>query len=124
VAIDSEVPTQVGERFLDALGRRDYDAVAACFAPDAHLRAVVPSGVREEESPEAIAGRFERWFRESVLVDSDAEMFQDLLRLRYVLHEVDPEQGPCAVEQTVYAEVADGAITRMRLTCTGIRPLG
>jgi len=36
---------------------------------------------------------------------------------------VDPEDGPCAYEQTAYAEVADGQIARMRLACSGDRPL-
>lgn len=124
MAIDSEVSTRVAERFLDALGRHDYEMLAACFAPDAKLRGVVPTGVREDEGPEAIAARFERWTSASELIESETGMFEDLLRLRYVMREVDAELGLCAYEQTAYAEVADGAIRRMRLACTGHRPLG
>ena len=124
VAIDSEAPTRVGERFLEALGRRDYEVLAACFAPDAQLRAVVPPGVREDEGRDAIVARFERWTEAGELIDSDAEMFEDLLRIRYVIREVDPELGLCAFEQTAYAEVADGTIARMRIACSGKRPLG
>lgn len=123
MAIESEVPTQVGERFLEALGRCDYEALAACFAPDAQLRAVVPPGVREDEGNDAIAARLERWTGGGELIDSDAGMFGDLLRIRYVIRKVDPELGLCAFEQTAYAEVVDGAIARMRLACSGDRPL-
>jgi hypothetical protein len=124
VAISSEAPTLVGERFLEALGRHDYAAVAGCFTRDAKLRAVVPPGVREDEGPEAIAARFEGWTRDGELVEFEAGMFEDLLRLRFVIREVESEIGLSAYEQTAYAEVADGAIRRMRLACSGHRALG
>jgi len=125
MAVDEAAVTEVGERFLDALARRDYDALGACFAPDAHLRAVVPPGVREDDGPEAIAARFERWTGESgELIDSSADMVEDVLRLRYVVRGIDPEIGLSIFEQTAYAEVADGAITKMRVACSGDRPLG
>jgi|SRR5215471_21125527 len=121
MAVDEATATEVGRRFLDALGRRDFAAVAACFAPDAQLRAVVPPGVREDEGAEAIAARLERWTGETgEVVDSSLEMVEDILRLMYVIREV-PAQGPTVFEQTAYAEVADGAITKLRVACSGER---
>ena len=123
MAVDAGTETEVGRRFLDALARRDFAAVAACFAPDAQLRAVVPPGVREDEGAAAIAARLERWTGDTgQVVDASVEMVQDILRLRYVIRE-DSEQGPTVFEQTAYAEVADGSITRLRVACSGDRPV-
>jgi hypothetical protein len=125
MAVDEASAVRVGERFLDALAERDFEAVAGCFAPDAHLRAVVPPGVREDDGAEAIAARFARWLGDTgEVVDSSVGMVQDILRLRYAVREVDPEAGPTVFEQTAYAELADDAITRMRVACSGDRPLG
>jgi ketosteroid isomerase-like protein len=119
--------TAVGERLLDALARRDCDALGGCFADDATLRAVVPPGIREADGTEAIVERFRLW-TESMdgyeLADADAAPFADLLRLRWVVSGTDttePDNGPSLYEQTAYAEVRDGRITRMRLACSGHR---
>jgi ketosteroid isomerase-like protein len=37
----------VGEKFLQALANRDFDALQACFQPDMSFRALVPPGVRQ-----------------------------------------------------------------------------
>jgi len=116
----------LGTRFLDALGARDYVALAACFAADATLRGIVPPGLREADGREAITARFRLWTEDIAdyeIVESDATPFADLLRLRWAVQGVDPELGLNAYEQTAYAEVADGKIVRMRLACSGHRPL-
>jgi hypothetical protein len=124
------VSTGVGERFLEALGRRDYDGIAACFARHATLRAIVPPGLREDEGPEAIVQRFRIWTEEIdnfELVGAEATPFADLLRLRWSVRGLDPSaagERPTTFEQTAYAEVADGVITKMRLACSGDRPAG
>jgi ketosteroid isomerase-like protein len=120
---------QIGERFLAALRRRDYDEMGACFAPDATLRSVVPSGWREDDGPDAIVRRFRLWTEEIDgydVVDSDAAEFADVLRLRWAVRGIDSsvaEPGPSRFEQTAYAEIEDGVITRMRLACSGDRLL-
>ena len=118
--------TEVGARFLEALASRDYEALAGCFALDGTLRAIVPPGVREADGREAIAARFRLWTEdvaEYEIVESEATPFADVLRLRWAVKGVDPELGRNAYEQTAYAEVADGEIARMRLACSGHRPL-
>ena len=122
----TEVDIQVGARFLDALTSRDYDALGACFAADGALRGVVPPGVREASGREAIVERFRIWtedIAEYEIAERDAAPFADLLRLRWAVRGVDPEIGLNVYEQTAYAEVADGEIVKMRLACSGHRPL-
>jgi hypothetical protein len=120
--------TAVAHRFLDALGRRDFVELATCFHAGARLRALVPSRVREEEGSAAIADRYRAWvgsLEDYELVDAGAEEIADVVRLRYAVRGVDPEDGyPTIFEQTAYAEVADGAFSEMRLVCSGYRPLG
>ena len=118
--------TVVGTRFLEALSGRDYEALGVCFAADATLRGIVPPGLREADGREAIMERFRIWtgdVEDYVLADSEATPFADLLRLRWVVQGVDSELGLNAYEQTAYAEVANGEIARMRLACSGHRPL-
>ncbi len=122
----TEVDIQVGARFLDALTSRDYDALGACFAVDGKLRGIVPPGLREALGREAIVERFRIWtedISDYELAESDAAPFADLLRLRWAVRGVDPEVGLNVYEQTAYAEVVDGEIVRMRLACSGHRPL-
>jgi hypothetical protein len=117
----------VGTELVDALRRRDYLAVAGCFAQDAHMRSIVPPGVREDAGADAIAARFRLWtesLTDYELVDSSVAPLADLLRLSWALRGVDPDIGPCLFEQTAYAELDDGRITRMRVACSGKRPLG
>jgi hypothetical protein len=118
--------TAIGTQLLDALRHRDFVAVAGCFADGAHLRAVVPPGVREDDGPDAIAARFRLWtepFEDYELVDGEVGRFHDLLRISYAVRGVHAEEGPCSFEQTAYAEVADGRIAKLRLVCSGDRPL-
>lgn len=118
--------TDVGTRFLSALAVRDYEALGACFAADGTLRGIVPPGLREADGREAIVERFRMWTGDVEgyeLAESEAAPFADMLRLRWAVQGVDPELGPTAYEQTAYAEVAGGEIVRMRLACSGHRPL-
>ena len=120
------VSTDIATRFLGALESRDYDALGACFAADGKLRGIVPPGLREALGREAIVERFRIWtedISEYELAETDAAPFADLLRLRWVVRGIDPEIGLNIYEQTAYAEVVDGEIVRMRLACSGHRPL-
>jgi len=117
---------RIGTQLLEALRRRDYVDIASCFADSAQLRAVVPPGVREDDGPDAIAARFRLWTEELTdfeVVDGSVDPFADLLRIRYAVRGVDPELGLCSFEQTAYAEITDGCITKLRVACSGHRPL-
>ena len=117
--------SEVVERFLRALGTRDYDALAECFADGSTLRALVPTRVREEEGPEAIAARYRFWlddYEDYELVATDVERFADHEQLRYRIRGVDPKDGPGVMEQRGYAIVDDGRITTLNVVCSGFRP--
>ena len=125
---DASVATvsDVVDRFLDAVGTRDFDAIASCFAEDARLRALVPERLRDEDGPEAIAGRYRFWLarmHSSELVEREHDELLDRERIRYRLRVDDPEDGPCVMEQEGYATVADGRITALNLVCSGFRPI-
>ena len=116
---------QVGRRFLDALAVMDFDRIRSLFADDAKLQALVPDGLREEQGPAGIVSRFSLWWSDlgaPGLLASEPEPFHDLVRIRYTVTGVDPEDGPVEVEQQAYLAVADGKITAMNLVCSGFRP--
>jgi hypothetical protein len=116
---------EVGRRFLEALSVMDFDRIGSLFADDAKLQALVPDGLREEQGPEGIVSRFSLWWSDlgdPGLVSLEPEPFHDLVRIRYTVTGVDPEDGPVEVEQRAYLAVAEGRITAMNLVCSGFRP--
>ena len=116
----------VASRFLEALSRRDFEELAATFAPEGRLRGLVPSALREAEGREAVAERFGIWNDgvEWELLESDVEDFADLVKLRWRIAATDPEQGRTVYEQTAYAEIGADGIAWMNLVCSGERRAG
>ena len=121
-----EVDVDLGWRFLSALGARDYEELGDCFADDGTLRAIVPSGLRDEDGREGVVSRFRLWtgdIADYELLETEVAEFGGLLKLRWVVSGVDPDPalGANVFEQTAYAEVAHGRIEHMRLACSGHR---
>lgn len=117
--------TDVAARFLEALARRDFVALAETFNEDGRLRGLVPSAVREEEGRAAIAERFELWngSREDFeLLDSEVAAMQDVVRLRWRARGVDPDDGLSVYEQSAYAKIEGEGFAWMNLVCSGDRP--
>lgn len=48
--------------FLDALTRRDFEALAACLAPDVRMRAVTPLRELDLHGQDEVSDRFRMWF--------------------------------------------------------------
>jgi len=113
------VSIDVGTRFLEALERRDYDALGECFSPGATLRAIVPPGPREDDGRDAIVARFRRWTEDIddfEVLEASAAPCADVLRLQWAVSGVESGRGGrTTYEQTAYAELDDGLITVMRL---------
>ena len=80
--------TDVVDRFLAAVAARDWDEVAACFAPEARLRMQSPGPLRDEQGPEAIAERYRAWFGDLdgfKLRDRDRATIGDRTRVHYAV---------------------------------------
>lgn len=112
---------------LEAIATRDGDAIGACFAPDAVLRALTPHQLRELDGRDAIVERYLAWLRSLEpyeLLSADTERVADRVRIRYRFRGVDSVKGPQENEHTAYAAVEGGRITALNLCCAGFRPAG
>ena len=117
--------SDVATRFLDALERRDFEALAGTFAPNGRLRGLVPPGLREAEGRKAIAERFRIWngdYDEFEVVDTSVEPFADVVSIRWRIAGTEPGAAPEVYEQSAYAAVGDDGIAWMNLVCSGGRP--
>jgi hypothetical protein len=118
---------ELGRRFVDSIVAHDWDAVAACCAPDARLIAVVPKEkpFREKAGRDDAAALIRAWFGDAditELVSSEVEPIADRIRITYRIHEHEPD-GWYLVEQVAYATVGDGGFADMNLACSGFRPV-
>lgn len=98
--------------------------MAAAFKPDARLRGLVPTALRDDEGREAIAARFRFWWEGCEnweLLDADAGDLADLVHVRWRVRWTDPDEGPKVFEQMAYAAVEDDGIAWMNLVCSGNR---
>jgi hypothetical protein len=115
----------VGGQLLDAIAARDYERIETCFAENASLRVLTPGPLREFEGAAEAAGRFRFWLElldGFELLDGDVEDVGDRVRVRYRFRGRDPEKGWQLNEHTGYAEVREGRIQAMNVTCAGFRP--
>ena len=127
VVVDQVVDgVELGRRFVTAIVAHDWDAVAACFMPDARFVAVVPreKPFRERAGREDATALIRAWFGDAditELVSSEVEPLADRVRIAYRIHEHEPD-GWYLVEQVAYATLGDGGFADMNLACSGFRP--
>jgi hypothetical protein len=117
--------TATATRLLEAVRERDEHGAAACFATDARLRVLTPRALREEEGREAIAARYRSWLGSLEgyrLLSADVEWIADRVRIRYRFLGRDPEKGWQENEHTGYAQIEDGLIVALNVSCAGFRP--
>lgn len=115
----------VGREFVAALAARDGKRLEACFHSEAHLRALVPSGLQEHSGRAALATRFVSWFKEAAAIrvlDQCAEPLADRLHLRYRFWEDYADGESEIIEQDAFCSVEKGQIVAMDLVCSGHRP--
>jgi TusA-related sulfurtransferase len=115
----------VGWEFLAALSARDAVRLEACFHPEAHLRALLPSGPLELSGRATLARRLTSWFEEASTIqvlDQCAEAFADRMHLRYRFREGYGDGESEVIEQDAFCRVEGGRIVAIDLVCSGHRP--
>lgn len=114
----------LAKRLVAGIASQNERAIAECFATDAELRALIPSGLRERTGAAEAAALIARWFGDSTeldLVHTDAEDVGDRFHIAYRF--VGVEGGdPYIVEQHLYCVVNEDRIQKAHLLCSGFRP--
>ncbi|HEV7203452.1 MAG TPA: hypothetical protein VGN18_02515 [Jatrophihabitans sp.] len=106
---------------LDALTRRDFDALLDCLDPGVRFRALVPPGAFELTTATETVARFRRWFDGPdafEVVDASVGRIGAKTYLRWQLR-LEPADGPARiVEQHAYTTGAE-RIETLDLLCSG-----
>jgi hypothetical protein len=116
-----------GRVFVDAIVAHDWDAIAACFEPDARFRAVIPgkNPFRDRSGGEEAAAQMRSWFGDAdvtELLSSSVEPMGDRVHITYRIHEHEPD-GWYLVEQHAFITPGSEGIAYMNLLCSGFRPV-
>lgn len=114
----------LGEDFLSALKARDFDRLEACFHPNIHFRALVPSGIREGTNAREAGAWLRRWFDDAdefQPLTSSVDKVADRLHINYRFRVRKGIQWQL-IEQQVYCSITDGRIEVLNLLCSGFRP--
>jgi len=119
-------PGRAGERvraLVDALVERDFEGVAAVFAPDADFRALLPDEHVNSHGAREAAAWFLTWFgdAESVSVRAlDARALGRVTTFRFRLRARKP-RGWSEIEQAGVCDASEAGVTEMRLACSGFQ---
>jgi hypothetical protein len=111
--------TDVVDRFLAAVAARDWDGLAACFAPQARLRMQSPGPLRDDQGPEQIAARYRAWFGDLdgfELRARDRAAIGDRVRVHYAV-----AGGGKLTDHTGYLALEDDRIAWLVMACSGFR---
>jgi TusA-related sulfurtransferase len=110
--------------FLDALVRRDFDALEATLDPAVRFRALVPGEVVAAATAADTAAWFRRWFTDKTdieILDQHVDLLVDRLRVGYRAR-LKKKGQPYLVAQQIFGDLDDGRFVSMDLLCTGFRP--
>lgn len=117
----------ISGRFLDALTRRDFPAMADCLSATARMRAVTPMRELDLNGPAEISERFGMWFGDSADFDVvDASLGEVGTRIYFRWRIRTSGRGGTTqleiVEQHVFATVTE-RIDSLELLCSGFQAL-
>lgn len=118
--------TTLGEEFAKALAAKDFDRIATLLHPQVDFRGMTPGRSWEASSPQQVVdGVLRFWFEEHDRIDEllsiETGRLSDRDRVGYRFA-VSNKDGKFITEQQAYYDVKDGAITWMRVLCSGWRP--
>ena len=117
--------TLPGEELLAGIAERDFERIAACFGERSRFDVLTPRELRKHRGPAEATERYRFWLEpleEFVLLEGDVVEIADRIRIRYLFRGRDPDKGWQLNEHTGYAQVEDGRIRSLTLTCAGFRP--
>ena len=110
--------------FLDALVRRDFDALEASLAPEVLARFLLPRRVEEWHSRAEVRARIEGWFgaaTDFAVIDSSEIPIAGRLRLGWRFRLVR-DSGPEVIEQVAFIDPGEGGVSRIDMVCSGFLP--
>ena len=115
----------MGERFARALAAKDFEGITALLHPNVDFRGMTPSIFWQAAGAGEVVGRIlPLWFEESDRIDRllsiETDQVGDAQRVGYRFA-VSNADGEFIVDQQAYYKTADGAITWMRVLCSGWR---
>lgn len=126
-----ETPTaqvQAAERFLDAVGRRDFAELENVFAPNVWFRALLPRRILESNIASDAIAAFRGWIEGAsdfrvLATDHHASQGREFVSYRFLLRpDWAPEQWH-VMEQSGYLRERAGQISRFDVVCTGFYPV-
>ena len=127
VAPSTQDGAALGRRFVDAIVRRDWDALRSCLDPDIRFSAVIPKDnpFRQQHGAADTTAQLQAWFRNAdtmELLDSDIDVVADRVKIAYRIREHEPD-GWHLVEQVAYATPGAQGFRFLNLVCSGFRPV-
>jgi TusA-related sulfurtransferase len=119
-----EPDLRVGHAFLDALVRRDFEALEAMLDPAVHFHALVPGEAITAANAKEAASCFRRWFGDKTdieILDHKVETLADRLQIEFRAR-VMKVGTPHLVSQSLSGDVEHGKFATLNLRCAGFRP--
>ena len=115
----------LGERFARAIAEKDFDKAASVFHPKVDFQGMTPGRTWDAGDAETVRREIlPQWYEDDEQIDGLLEVENgsvgDRRRIRY-LYAVHNADGKFLIEQQAYYDVRDGAITWMRIVCSGWR---
>jgi hypothetical protein len=116
----------VAGRLLEALSRRDFEALGTCLDPAVHFRALLPPTAVDVSGPAAVVSCFVRWFGGSdgyEVLDAEVGAMGPRLALRWRIRmcATAPPHEARVVEQHCFATVGE-RVEVLDLLCSGFVP--
>jgi hypothetical protein len=124
----TETTSSTARHLVDAIVRRDWDALERCLAPNVWMRALLPRQIVECHTAANTVAVIAGWFggaHEFEIDRLDPDPWTGA-RVHVGWHvRLRPDWEPDrwhVVEQVGFCKVVDGRVTRLDLVCTGFLP--
>lgn len=117
------IDTAPVQAFLEALRKRDFDALQRTFAPDVRMRGLTPSGLREAAGADESRAWFQRWFGDADPFEMQSTSIDVVVDRVHASYRIRCREGGVwyICEQQLYAQAAGDKITALNLLCSGFR---